>query len=469
MSLQNSLASLAYAYRANQQLTLEAELRGPLPGPESRALIAVTESTFCPQEAIRLPEHRTATSIAWSAASSDDYRAVASDDCDEELSEQDVLDMVKNIVHGYDSVPPETVQDIRNEIGVLQRNTIRLSASIRADADLGMNSRDIDPLEYRIPLICTGKTIYVAVMALLDEEQPEADSPLSVAQIVYTLGRLGNHNVIVVYLVDEMSTSHDGLTHLLSDVQRRYRQTALSAVMIGFGNHNPHPERAICLGDVVVSAPWDGSQGIALIDSSLNRYYPNTNPMKPLDEGQKLLHIPLVAAARSLAVRHEIRGNDLDDKIVHFLKKFSRIQEMYSRPSTSSDRKRCYSYIAQGEEDPNAKCRTCWGSHSQHGDEWMDLPHTSQVHLGRIAFADSTWKSDPHEHWKPRWKNEIGDEVFCFGEVVGDVLPDFPCLVICGVRRYADSDPSSPERKKWEGYAAMMAAIYTKELLIRLG
>ena len=377
--------------------------------------------------------------------------------------------MIENIVHGYDSITPETVQDIRNEIGGLQRNIIRLSASLRADADLGINSRDIDPLEYRIPLVCTGKAIYVAVMALLNEEQPEKDSPLSAAQIVYTLGRLGNHNVIVVCLVEGTSTSRDDLKRLLSDVQRRYRQTTLSVVMIGFGNHIPHPESAICLGDVVVSAPWDGSQGIALIDNLLNWYYPKATPMEILDERRKLLHIPLVAAARSLAVRHEIRGNDLDDNIVHFLKKYYRLQETHSRPSPSGDRKRCYSYTSQKEEDPNAKCRTCWGSRSQHGKDWKKTSDTSQVHLGKIAAADSTWGNNLYEHWERQWTDEIGDEVSCFGEVAGDILPEFPCLVICGIHRYADSDPSSPERKEWEGYAAMMAATYTKDLLTHLG
>jgi nucleoside phosphorylase len=38
---------------------------------------------------------------------------------------------------------------------------------------------------------------------------------------------------------------------------------------------------------------------------------------------------------------------------------------------------------------------------------------------------------------------------------------DFPCIVICGIYDYANSH----KNKQWQGYAALTAATYTKELL----
>lgn len=40
-------------------------------------------------------------------------------------------------------------------------------------------------------------------------------------------------------------------------------------------------------------------------------------------------------------------------------------------------------------------------------------------------------------------------------------MMDFPCIVIRGICDYADSH----KNKQWQGYAALAAASYTKELL----
>lgn len=45
-------------------------------------------------------------------------------------------------------------------------------------------------------------------------------------------------------------------------------------------------------------------------------------------------------------------------------------------------------------------------------------------------------------------------------EAAGLML-DFPCIVVRGICDYADSH----KNKQWQGYAALAAASYTKELL----
>ena len=43
-------------------------------------------------------------------------------------------------------------------------------------------------------------------------------------------------------------------------------------------------------------------------------------------------------------------------------------------------------------------------------------------------------------------------------------MNNFPCLVIRGICDYSDSHKS----KEWQGYAAMVAAAYAKDLLYRM-
>jgi nucleoside phosphorylase len=51
--------------------------------------------------------------------------------------------------------------------------------------------------------------------------------------------------------------------------------------------------------------------------------------------------------------------------------------------------------------------------------------------------------------------------VLCFEMEAAGLMNSFPCLVIRGICDYADSH----KNKQWQGYAAMAAAAYTKDLL----
>jgi len=54
--------------------------------------------------------------------------------------------------------------------------------------------------------------------------------------------------------------------------------------------------------------------------------------------------------------------------------------------------------------------------------------------------------------------------VLCFETEAAGLMNHFPCLVIRGVCDYSDSH----KNKEWQGYAAMAAAAYTKDLLCRI-
>lgn len=55
-------------------------------------------------------------------------------------------------------------------------------------------------------------------------------------------------------------------------------------------------------------------------------------------------------------------------------------------------------------------------------------------------------------------------DVLCFEMEAAGLMNTFPCLVIRGICDYSDSH----KNKEWQGYAAMVAAAYTKDLLRRI-
>lgn len=62
-------------------------------------------------------------------------------------------------------------------------------------------------------------------------------------------------------------------------------------------------------------------------------------------------------------------------------------------------------------------------------------------------------------HIRDRLAAEKG--VLCFEMEAAGLMNQFPCLVIRGICDYSDSH----KHKDWQGYAAMLAAAYAKDLL----
>ncbi|RYP73845.1 hypothetical protein DL769_004146 [Monosporascus sp. CRB-8-3] len=67
---------------------------------------------------------------------------------------------------------------------------------------------------------------------------------------------------------------------------------------------------------------------------------------------------------------------------------------------------------------------------------------------------------------KPKLRKKLAAEkdVLCFEMEAAGLINQFPCLVIRGICDYSDSH----KNKEWQGYAAMAAAAYAKDLLRRI-
>lgn len=165
----------------------------------------------------------------------------------------------------------------------------------------------------------------------------------------------------------------------------------------------------------------------------------------------------LQTAVQELKVSYRRRGNKIGNIINATLERNPRLRGEYRRPDPATDRLYKSTVVHRG-----ASYESCVDIC---GEEKADLivrtPRSEyednlKVHYGLIASADELMKDVVV---RDRLANEKG--VLCFEiEAVG-LMNHFKCLVIRGIRDYADSH----KNEKWQGYAAMTAAVYAKELL----
>lgn len=81
------------------------------------------------------------------------------------------------------------------------------------------------------------------------------------------------------------------------------------------------------------------------------------------------------------------------------------------------------------------------------------------IHYGLIASANQLMKD-------ATIRDQLAAErdVLCFEMEPAGLMNNFPCLIIRGICDYSDSH----KNKEWQGYAAMTAAVYTKDLLCQI-
>ena len=99
-------------------------------------------------------------------------------------------------------------------------------------------------------------------------------------------------------------------------------------------------------------------------------------------------------------------------------------------------------------------CDGCLAEWEETRDERED--NNPQPHYGIIASGNKVIK-----HGRTREQLRLETGALCFEMEAAGLMLDFPCVVIRGVCDYADSH----KNKQWQGYAALAAAAYTKELL----
>ncbi|KAH7132738.1 hypothetical protein EDB81DRAFT_845400 [Dactylonectria macrodidyma] len=301
---------------------------------------------------------------------------------------------------------------------------------------------------------CAGDTEYVTAQAFLNEEHegPEHVSPNDNND--YTLSKIGKHNVIITVLPNrEYSTSRTA--SIASDIMHSFPNVRIG-LMVSISSSAPSRKHDIRLGDIVVSAPRNGKSGVLQYDFSKtiqNRSFQQTGV---LNQAPAVLR----AAVNGLKAQYESKGHRHEEDINNILQKKPRLQKKYGRPGPSSDRLYQSEVVHPVDDDSScvAACGTDLSKLIPRSERTQDEDNPT-IHYGVIASGNQLMKDA-----SVRDKLAAEEDILCFEMEAAGLMNHFPCLVIRGICDYSDSH----KNKEWQGYAAMVAAAYTKDLLYRI-
>lgn len=299
--------------------------------------------------------------------------------------------------------------------------------------------------EFQIGWICALPIEIAAAREMLDEnwgflqEQDSADTN------AYTLGRIGMHNVAIACLPQYGTIS---AAIVANNMIRTFSTSLRIGLMVGVGGGIPSATHDIRLGDIVISYPEGTCGGVLQHNMGKVEQSGEFRPTGSLDSPPR----PLLTAVSNM------RGALLTDDprypeyINTAINRTARTRKNFSRPDPKSDR---LFKVEHGHPSTTTKCDG-WCS-----PEWEEIrpereDSDPQLHYGIIASGNTVIKDG-------QAREQLGQETgaLCFEMEAAGLMLDFPCIVIRGICDYADSH----KNKQWQGYAALAAAAYAKELL----
>jgi nucleoside phosphorylase len=124
-----------------------------------------------------------------------------------------------------------------------------------------MARRRFDAAAYTVGWICALPIELAAAQAMLDEEHLPHDG---IDSSQYTLGRIGNHNIVLACLpAGQMGIGPAAFS--AGQTMSKFKSIRFG-LMVGVGGGAPSAEADIRLGDVVVSQPYKQYGGVVQYD-----------------------------------------------------------------------------------------------------------------------------------------------------------------------------------------------------------
>ncbi|KAF4927774.1 hypothetical protein CGCVW01_v002267 [Colletotrichum viniferum] len=304
-----------------------------------------------------------------------------------------------------------------------------------------------DPQIYTVGWICAITAEFVAAQAFLDEEHAGPRQTARHDNNSYVLGKTSGHNVVIATLPNGQYGTTSAAT-VARDMLHSFPNVRIG-LMVGIGGGAPSQKHDIRLGDVVVSAPNGGRGGVFQYD-----FGKTVQNCKFQDTG--FLNQPpllVLSALTTLQGKYEMKGHRLIDEVDKNIGKIKK-KSAYRQPARASDR--LYkSNIVHSSSCCDDVCGDDTASliaRPERGEE----DGNPAIHYGLIASGNQLMK-DAYI-WDILIKEK---DVLCFEMEAAGLMNHFPCLVIRGICDYSDSH----KNKEWQGFAAMMAAAYAKDLL----
>ncbi|EER41030.1 pfs domain-containing protein [Histoplasma capsulatum H143] len=274
------------------------------------------------------------------------------------------------------------------------------------------------PDSYTVALICPKGIEFAAVEGMLEHTHPPI--PMERLENAYTLGQIGNHNVVVAILSETgTSPAATAVTQTLNDFK-----------------------------DVVVSKPAGTFGGVVQFDRGKIYRDGRFERTGALSKPPKLL----LSSAEKLHARHIREGNSLMKHVSTLLSKFPKMKKgPLGDPGSVKD------MLFEARYPHPGKMNTCKSCLPEKLVNREPRPEAGpEIHYGTIGSSNLVIKDGIT-------RNKLYDElgIICVEMEAAGLMDEFPCLVVRGISDYADSH----KNKEWQPYAAATAAAYVKELL----
>ena len=284
-----------------------------------------------------------------------------------------------------------------------------------------------DPQLYTIGWICAITTEYTAACQFLDTEHSLPTHLASNDSNGYTLGEMAGHNVVIAVLP-----------------RGEYGLSSAASVA------------ANILSDIVVSSPKDQTGGVYQYDFGKTVQGRKFQPTAFLNQPPAVV----LTAISVLESKYEAEGHHIEDDIAAVFNRRPKLTKKYSRPNPLCDR--LYRSHMIHPQDDEGHCEELCGTGTTdlvRRDIREDGEDDPAVHYGIIASANQLMKDATIRDALAKEKG-----ILCFEMEAAGLMNRFPCLVVRGICDYSDSH----KNKGWQGYAAMTAAAYAKDLLARM-
>jgi len=306
-------------------------------------------------------------------------------------------------------------------------------------------AESLQPKDYSVGWICAVPKELTAARAMLDSIHTPLKAQPKHDENNYTLGSIGKHKVAITCL-PEYGVVPAAVA--AKSMQNTFPQLRFG-LMVGIGGGIPSDDNDIRLGDIAVSLPTGEHGGVIQYDlgkREVDRFWRLGTLNKP----------PTLLRTAVANLRSE-RG--VEKKITELVKGSFKDDEdddeewTYPAPATAKD-VLFNSTFNHVEKSPT--CVPCLKNTAEIVERKTRKTTNPRIFYGNIASGNSVMKNALE-----RDSLAERDNVICFEMEAAGLMDNFPCLVIRGICDYADSH----KNKKWQPYAAAVAAAYAKKLL----
>lgn len=269
---------------------------------------------------------------------------------------------------------------------------------------------------------------------------------------MYNLGSIARHNVVIAGLYQ---TGNSHAATVVTQMRMTFPNLRFG-ILVGIGGGVPvkTDNGMIRLGDIVVSKPTGGHSGVIQYDHGKAKIgeFERTGTLAPPPA-------VLLNAVQDMAVK---RARLYKDPVEDHIKRIDtgiRGLRRYKYPGIAQDHLYKSDYI---HREPGVACDECGYDPSQ---QIQRLPNDKDkepyivVHRGTIASGELVIKN-------AKLRDKLAKEhgLLCFETEAAGALADFACLVVRGISDYCDSHKND----QWHGYAAAVAAAYTRQLFFHM-